>query len=261
MGIIGSTEWVEQNADALSANAVAYLNQDILRAPPLAPAPRRRSSRSSARPPRDSLPARERWAGSGRARTRRSPSATRRRLRPRRLLPSPGIASAGHGFGGPYGLYHSSYDTREAVEIVDPGYRNQTLSSELVAVLALRLANAEVLPFDYAAFAHELEDLWRQQRAQAVAAPASGEAVGGLDAALNTLAAADGASRPCARTISRGAWIRRGAGPPTTRCARGRARADPRGRPGGRPWNRNLVFATDDRNGYATLALPGSPRP
>jgi hypothetical protein len=24
----------------------------------------------------------------------------------------------------------------------------------------------------------------------------------------------------------------------------------------GRPWNRNLVFSTDDRNGYATLALP-----
>jgi hypothetical protein len=24
----------------------------------------------------------------------------------------------------------------------------------------------------------------------------------------------------------------------------------------GRPWNRNVVFTTDDRNGYATLELP-----
>jgi N-acetylated-alpha-linked acidic dipeptidase len=38
----------------------------------------------------------------------------------------------------------------------DPGYRYHTLMSRLWGVVALRLANADVLPFDFASYAHNV---------------------------------------------------------------------------------------------------------
>ena len=167
-----------------------------------------------------------------------------------------GIPSAGHGFGGPYGLYHSAYDTREAVEIVDPGYENQTASSELVAILALRLANAEILPYDYATFGRELRDRWDAKREEIVARPGGEAAAARLDGALDSLSAA-------AERFDSGRQVYLGGAIDAGRSRR--ANAELRGVEGeltreagllGRPWNRNLVFSTDDRNGYATLDLP-----
>ena len=40
----------------------------------------------------------------------------------------------------------------------DPGYRYHTLMSQLWGVLALRLANADVLPFDFASYAQNVRD-------------------------------------------------------------------------------------------------------
>src|ERR1022692_4371417 len=50
-------------------------------------------------------------------------------------------------FDGPYGVYHSAYDDCFWMNHVgDPGYRYHTLMSQLWGVLALRLANADLLP-------------------------------------------------------------------------------------------------------------------
>lgn len=256
-GLVGSTEWVEEHADVLARGAVAYLNQDMIAGPDFG---------ASASPSLKPLI---------RAAAATVPAGAETLLDEWALADSTvsigdlgggsdfegfyhhlGIASASHGFGGPYGLYHSAYDTREAVEFVDPGYRNQTLSSELVAILALRLANAEVLPLDYTAFAHDVDDLWHGQRAPVAAAPGTADAAGRLDAALDSLAVAamllesvrdrylEGPTEP-ARSQAANAALR-GVERELTREA-GLV---------GRPWNRNLVFSTDDRNGYATLALP-----
>ena len=51
-------------------------------------------------------------------------------------------------FEGPYGVYHSAYDSHYWVsKIGDPGFRYHTLMSQLWGTLALRLANADVLPY------------------------------------------------------------------------------------------------------------------
>jgi N-acetylated-alpha-linked acidic dipeptidase len=167
-----------------------------------------------------------------------------------------GIPSASHGFGGPYGLYHSAYDTRAAVETVDPGYRNQTLSSELLAVVALRLANAEVLPFDYVAFAREIEAQWSAARAQVQVAVLDPDVAARLDAGLLSLATA-------ARTFeaARDRYLEGRPSSERSRAANAELRQVERelARDSGlvgRAWNRNLVFSTDARNGYATIALP-----
>jgi hypothetical protein len=58
------------------------------------------------------------------------------------------------GFVGPYGVHHSAYgDFFWMNHFGDPGYRYQTLMSQLWGVLALRLANADLLPFDFASYA------------------------------------------------------------------------------------------------------------
>src|SRR6202011_3292300 len=57
-------------------------------------------------------------------------------------------------FDGPYGVYHSMYDDFYWMNnFGDPGYKYHTLMSQLWGVTALRLANADLLPFDFATYA------------------------------------------------------------------------------------------------------------
>ena len=57
-------------------------------------------------------------------------------------------------FDGPYGVYHSQYDDRYWMEhFGDPGYRYMTAMVEVWGRLALRLANADVLPYDFSRYA------------------------------------------------------------------------------------------------------------
>ena len=63
----------------------------------------------------------------------------------------------GLGFEGDYGVYHSAYDDFFWMNhFGDPGYRYHTLMSQLWGVTALRLANADLLPFDFASYASNL---------------------------------------------------------------------------------------------------------
>ena len=61
-----------------------------------------------------------------------------------------GIPTLGLTFTGPYGVYHSMYDDFFWMNhFGDPGYRYHALMAQLWGVLALRLANAEILPYDF----------------------------------------------------------------------------------------------------------------
>lgn len=256
-GLIGSTEWVEEHAEALSTGAVAYLNQDMIAGPGFG-AGASPSLKPLIRDAAAAIP-----AGEGTLRALWASADSTLAIDNlgggsdfAGFYHHLGIPSTGHGFGGPYGLYHSAYDTRQAVEIADPGYRNQTSSSELVAILALRLANAEIHPYDYAAFAREVRDLWDARRAEAAALPDGAPAAARLDAALDTLAAAAQRFESARREYLAGR-----VDAARSRRANAELRAVERELTresglAGRPWSRNLVFATDDRNGYATLELP-----
>jgi N-acetylated-alpha-linked acidic dipeptidase len=57
-------------------------------------------------------------------------------------------------FDGPYGVYHSQYDDLYWMEhFGDPGYRYMTAMVEVWGRLALRLANADVIPYDFRPYA------------------------------------------------------------------------------------------------------------
>jgi N-acetylated-alpha-linked acidic dipeptidase len=61
------------------------------------------------------------------------------------------------GFDGPYGVYHSQYDNFYWMEhFGDPTFRYHTAMSIIWGMAALRMANADILPFDYANYAKEI---------------------------------------------------------------------------------------------------------
>ncbi len=68
-----------------------------------------------------------------------------------------GMPVIGLQFDGDYGVYHSAYDDFYWMNhFGDPGYRYHTLMSQLWGVTALRLANADLLPFDFASYASNI---------------------------------------------------------------------------------------------------------
>jgi N-acetylated-alpha-linked acidic dipeptidase len=68
-----------------------------------------------------------------------------------------GRPTVGLTFNGPYGVYHSMYDNHYWISnIGDPGFKYHALLSQVWGVTALRLANADVLPFDFATYARNI---------------------------------------------------------------------------------------------------------
>ncbi len=70
-----------------------------------------------------------------------------------------GRPTVGLEFDGQYGVYHSMYDDHFWMEhFGDPGFKYHIVISDLWGLLALRLANADVLPLDFAAYAANIRE-------------------------------------------------------------------------------------------------------
>ena len=177
IGLTGSTEWGEEFADELRAKAVVYINVDEATsganfhgqavaslAPMLV-----ETSRSLQDPSGKSLyDAWKETVTSKKAENSQSgqmndSGVTDGTLADTRIgsgsdhtvfLNFVGVPVIGLEFDGDYGVYHSAYDDFYWMNhFGDPGYRYHTLMSQLWGVTALRLANADLLPFDFASYA------------------------------------------------------------------------------------------------------------
>src|SRR5439155_24710820 len=70
-----------------------------------------------------------------------------------------GIPVLDMSFSGPYGVYHSIYDNHVWMsKFGDPGFRYHAAMARLWGVIALRLANADVVPLDYTAYVARLAE-------------------------------------------------------------------------------------------------------
>jgi N-acetylated-alpha-linked acidic dipeptidase len=172
VGLTGSTEWGEQFADELRKKAVAYLNVDSSTSGPyfhgqavasLGPM-LVETTRSLEDPSGKSLY--EAWKASSlreKREAKQTVDVTDANLADTRIgsgsdhtvfLNFVGMPVIGLQFDGPYGVYHSGYDDFYWMNhFGDPGYRYHTLMSQLWGVTALRLANADFEPFDFASYA------------------------------------------------------------------------------------------------------------
>lgn len=274
-GLIGSTEWVEANARRLGASAVAYLNQDVVAggtnfgaeaSPALKALVREAAGRVADPGGEGSVLDRWRQRAKGPDSTARAPvgnlgggsdhEAFYQHL---------GIPAAGFGFGGGGGVYHSAYDSPTWMErFGDPGYRYHAASSRVLAVVTARLADADLLPYDFEGLAEEVDSLvtdldgrlGEASGASAVEIASMRGAVGGLALAVERL---EESAREWAATRRRA--LQGSVGDAELQKANGRLRAagrsllSARGLPGS-TWSHQLLFVSDPANGYATLPLP-----
>ena len=285
-GLIGSTEWVEGRAGELSRKCVAYLNIDVgvagryFRAqatPSLAglirevtrevPDPNSAGSvfqawlRDSVRlrrepglpilVPSDSLGVVSREPSVGEMGSGSDYTPFFQHL---------GIPSIDIGFGGSYGVYHALQDNFLWMErFGDPGFHYSVAATKIWGLLALRLANADLLPYDYVAYGrviqnhlHDLRDDLREAEGaerlsldQTLAAVQQFiDSVEGFRRRWNRLSEAQLSDKALSSRIN---------------DALMKVERDfllPGGLPG-RPWYRHAFYAPGVYTGYSTVPIPG----
>jgi len=94
-------------------------------------------------------------------------------------------------FQGPYPVYHSAYDTHDWVAQIDPGFRRHAELTRIWAALAMRLANADLVPLDHLRYARRIGDfLGEIERRWGGHLELASQALGRFDAAASRHAAA-----------------------------------------------------------------------
>ncbi len=264
-GLVGSTEYVEDDSLRLMRGAVAYLNQDVSASGPSFGGGGSPSLRGLLRDVAKSVPD---PSGAGSVY-----DVWRARVRPAEgdepAMGDPGggsdfagfynhlgIPHSDWGFGGGNGIYHSNYDSYSFMErFGDPGYRYHAAAARIGTVMMMRLASAEVLPYDYAEFARTMRrylapvDRALQQRGWRGSSAPLAAAIDRMERAATAFNAtrdsALAAGVPRARQATTNAALREVE----------RAMTRPEGLRS-RPWYRNLIYVADVDNGYGTMVFP-----
>jgi N-acetylated-alpha-linked acidic dipeptidase len=264
-GLIGSTEYVEDDSLRLSRDAIAYFNQDVA-----AQGPRfggggspslRATLRDAARVVAD-----PNGTGSVYSEWRKA-SAVADTAEPAMGDPGGGSDFAGFynhlgipiaewGFGGPGGVYHSQYDSYTwMTKFGDPGFRYHAAAASVGIAMVLRIANADVIPYDYVEFARTMRR-YLPAVDKAVSDRHWNAPTASLRAAIDRLEK-EGAAFNSARDAALGGAVSTATLQKTNRALMGveRALIRPQGLKT-RPWFRNLIYVADENNGYANMALP-----
>ena len=165
-----------------------------------------------------------------------------------------GVPIVDMSFNGPYGVYHSVYDNHLWMQkFGDPGFVRHAAMTRLWGVMALRLANADIVPLDYRLSANRIREF--VQETLEAARPADRAALRPLDAAADRFAAAaDAAGRRMEMLLRETADPGAMAALSRTLMNTERAFLDNDGIPG-RPWYRHLIYAP--KATYAAEVLPG----
>ncbi|HVN21615.1 MAG TPA: transferrin receptor-like dimerization domain-containing protein, partial [Dongiaceae bacterium] len=295
VGLTGSTEWGEQFADELRSKAVAYINVDEATSGPnfhgqavasLAPM-LEETTRTLQDPSGKSLydawketVERERKEGAQSSQFSSS-GVVNENLADTRIgsgsdhtvfLNFIGMPVLGLGFEGDYGVYHSAYDDFFWMNhFGDPGYKYHTLMSQLWGVTALRLANADILPFDFATYASNIRqfvnDLAANNNSVMLSGARSNERAESKDLAsslaIQGIQQAVGDFESAGKKLNESITRKLASGPVDPKLSATlnhglmqveRNWLNPDGIPG-RPWFKHILFGA--RYTYAHLELPG----
>jgi N-acetylated-alpha-linked acidic dipeptidase len=173
-GLLGSTEWVETHADFLKKNAVAYINTDSNSRGFLYAGGSHTLEPFINEIARDVLDPEKKVPVGERARALTIVNGTTEERREARegvafhlealgsgsdftpFLQHLGIASLNLGYGGEgeSGSYHSIYDSIDHYRrFLDPNFDYGPVLAETTGRIILRMANAELLPFEFDSFA------------------------------------------------------------------------------------------------------------
>jgi N-acetylated-alpha-linked acidic dipeptidase len=264
-GLVGSSEYVEDDSLRLTRGGVAYLNQDVSASGPFFGGGGSPTLRGVLRDVARQVPDPSGDGSVYEVWRRRSGVAAGEE--PAMGDPGGGSDFAGFynhlgiphsdwGFGGGNGIYHSNYDTWTFMErFGDPGYRYHAAAARISTAMMMRLANAEILPYDYVEFARTmrryLAPIDRNLSAKGWAGSSAplAQAIDRMERAAlafeGTRDAALTASIPAARQQATNAALLRVE----------RAMTRPEGLRS-RPWYRNLIYVADVDNGYSNMVFP-----
>ncbi|MGA3070455.1 MAG: M28 family metallopeptidase [Terracidiphilus sp.] len=282
-GLIGSTEWVEEHAKTLE-RAVAYFNTDVAVSGPDFTASAVPSLKQFVREVARSVPSPaggavyDQWKNSrseeNEHRASNAPPAAEEvhigdlgsgsDFTP--FFQHAGVPSTDISSEGPYGVYHSAFDNFAwYTQNADPKFFYLQEMARVLGLEALRMADANVLPYDYAAYASAIESYIQaakrragdpSDRSSSLGWRASDGGLGSLDfvtaqaAAARFAAAAQKArSRQIAAT---GDLAKLNLALRQTESAL----LSPDGLPN-RPWYRHVIFAPGEFTGYAAVVIPG----
>ncbi len=177
--LTGSTEWAEQYADKLKKDGVVYVNVDSAVSGPNFGATAVPSLRDSilqitqevadplsGKPIYDAIKTRQgrnRRGGTEFIETRVGSGSDHTAFLNFVCMPVIGM-----GFEGPYGVYHSQYDDFYWMShFGDPQFGYHATMATIWGMTALRLANAQIYPFDYEAYAREIGSYVKEIESQA----------------------------------------------------------------------------------------------
>jgi N-acetylated-alpha-linked acidic dipeptidase len=280
-GLMGSTEWVEQHESDL-ANAAAYFNMDVAVSGPkfgasavpslkqflrdvtkVVPSPKGgtvyEAWQKAAQPDAPSTQSPSEAIGDG----HRLPAAQVKGEVPvgdlgsgsdyTAFLQHLGIPSSDVSSTGPYGVYHSVFDNFAWFKkFGDPDFVYEQQMARVFGLEAVRMADADVLPYDYEEYGKEIAAYLDAARKRA--ADKFGEHV--LD-----FHAVDAAARRF--QVAGVKILAKQKSPPQdagrlNQALRGAERAmlDPQGLPH-RPWFRHVIYAPGEYTGYAAVVIPG----
>lgn len=269
-GLIGSTEWCEQNATHL-AHAVAYFNTDVSVAGPNFNADAVPSLKPFLRDITQRVPSPKggtvysQWLAAQQAERNSGPRAP---MHPAGgadvhvgtlgsgsdytpFLQHLGVPSTDIGSGGDYGVYHSVFDNYNwFIKFADPTFAYEQQQARIFGLQTLHMADADVLPYDYRLYGSDIAGYVRAAQKRAAA----------LNLSLNFTAANAAAQR----FANAGEDIHHlQEDPPANAAALNRAlRAteeallNPAGLPK-RPWYKHTIYAPGEYTGYAAVVIPG----
>jgi N-acetylated-alpha-linked acidic dipeptidase len=287
-GLMGSTEWAEDHAAFLSRHAVAYLNVDVGVSGPhfgaaavpsldrlIQEVTREVTDPNTGHSVLDAWREESRPSGGAQS-TAAIPAPAQA---PRAAPPEAYVRELGSGsdytafldhlgvptldisFAGPYGVYHSSYDSFSWMEkFGDPSFRYCVAEAQIYGTLALRLADDSVLPFDYKQYGQAIQNYLRDLQADVAAAVPTGEDLPFQAAEQSAqeftesaaalgqrLAELNGSALPAAQVLDQVNQLL---------LQVERNFLLDKGLPG-RPWFRHAFFAPGVYTGYKAVVLPG----
>ena len=265
-GLMGSSEYVEDDSLRLAKGGVAYLNQDVAAqgvrfggggSPSL-----RATLRDIARTVPDP-------SGKGSVYAEwRNASNVAASAEPAMGDPGGGSDFAGFynhigmpiaewGFGGAGGVYHSQYDDFTWMSrFGDSTFAYHATAAKIGAAMLLRLSNADILPYDYVEFARTMAryvpavDSALQSRHWSASTAGLRDAIARMESEATAYSAA--------RDAVLGAGVPSRAQRETVNAALlkvERALTRPEGLRT-RAWYRNLIYVADEDNGYANMVFP-----
>jgi N-acetylated-alpha-linked acidic dipeptidase len=269
-GLIGSTEWVEQHAKTLE-RAVAYFNVDVAVAGPDFSASAVPSLKQFIRELTRSVPSPlnatvyDQWKnGRTEANEHRVSNAPPESgdephvgdlgsgsdFTP--FLQHVGVPSTDIGSGGPYGVYHSVFDNYAwYIQNADPHFVYLQEMARVLGLEALRMADTDVLPYDYVTYAHQIDSYIAAAKRKASDTHLNSLDFAPAEAAASRLDAA--AQKAHALQIA-----------PSGDLAKlnlilrqtETALITEAGLPS-RPWYRHTIYAPGEFTGYSAVVIPG----